>query len=61
MRTQIVPTNVKTGLDAILEAADYFFQQTGRQVTFEYVLLRGINDSPSHADELAGLLRDGLL
>jgi 23S rRNA (adenine2503-C2)-methyltransferase len=57
VRTQIVPTNDKTGLDAILAAADYFFEKTGRQVTFEYVLLRGQNDSVSHASELAQLLR----
>src|SRR5262249_30630978 len=35
-RTQIVPTNQKTGLAAILEAADYFLEKTGRQVTYEY-------------------------
>ena len=45
LRTRIVPTNDKTGLGPILEAADYFFTQTGRQVTFEYVLLRGLNDT----------------
>ena len=57
VRTQIVPTNDKTGLGPILEAADFFFAQTGRQVTFEYVLLRGLNDTPSNARELARLLR----
>src|SRR5262249_31412361 len=57
LRGQIVPTNDKTGLPMILEAADYFFQKTGRQVTFEYVLLGGINDLPSDACELAGLLQ----
>jgi 23S rRNA (adenine2503-C2)-methyltransferase len=57
LRTRIVPTNTKTGLDAILEAGDYFFERTGRQVTFEYVLLRGLNDSVEHATELARLLR----
>ncbi len=57
LRSQIVPTNVKTGLAAILDAADYFFNRTGRQVTFEYVLLRGLNDEPPHARELAELLR----
>jgi len=56
MRTQIVPTNDKTGLAAILAAADYFFAQTGRQVTFEYVLLRGLNDRTEQARELASLL-----
>jgi 23S rRNA (adenine2503-C2)-methyltransferase len=57
LRAQIVPTNAKTGLAAILEAADYFFERTGRQVTFEYVLLRELNDQPEQARALANLLR----
>jgi 23S rRNA (adenine2503-C2)-methyltransferase len=57
LRTQIVPTNVKTGLKDILAAADYFFERTGRQVTFEYVLLAGINDRRRDAEELSRLLR----
>ena len=56
VRNRIVPTNDKTGLDAILAAADYFFEKTGRQVTFEYVLLGGLNDDVTHARELACLL-----
>jgi 23S rRNA (adenine2503-C2)-methyltransferase len=56
LRNRIVPTNDKTGLTAILAAADYFFERTGRQVTFEYVLLREINDRAEHARELARLL-----
>jgi 23S rRNA (adenine2503-C2)-methyltransferase len=56
LRTRIVPTNDKTGVAAILEAADYFFEKTGRQVTFEYVLLGGLNDSASEAEKLAALL-----
>src|SRR5262249_680058 len=57
LRTRIVPTNETVGLSAILEAADYFYEKTGRQVTYEYVLLGGVNDSPQHAAELARLLR----
>ena len=57
LRSRIVPTNEKTGLSAILEAADYFYATTGRQVTYEYVLLRDINDRAEHAVELARLLR----
>jgi len=57
LRARIVPTTDKTGLSAILEAADYFYAVTGRQVTYEYVLLRDINDQPAHAAELAKLLR----
>jgi 23S rRNA (adenine2503-C2)-methyltransferase len=57
LRSRIVPTNDKTGLAEILLAADYFFAKTGRQVTYEYVLLGGLNDEPGHARELARLLR----
>jgi 23S rRNA (adenine2503-C2)-methyltransferase len=57
LRTRIVPTNDKTGLAAILEAADYFQERTGRQVTYEYVLLRDVNDRPEHAAQLARLLQ----
>ncbi len=57
LRSRIVPTNAKTGLAAILEAADYFQEKTSRQVTYEYVLLRGENDAPKHAAELTRLLR----
>lgn len=57
LRNQIVPTNDKVGLAEIVEAADYFQERTGRQVTYEYVLLRGVNDAPSQARELGRLLR----
>ncbi|HVS37341.1 MAG TPA: 23S rRNA (adenine(2503)-C(2))-methyltransferase RlmN, partial [Gemmataceae bacterium] len=57
LRNRIVPTNEKVGLAAILDAADYLFERTGRQVTYEYVLLRDWNDRPAHAAELGGLLR----
>jgi 23S rRNA (adenine2503-C2)-methyltransferase len=57
LRSRIVPTTDQTGLAAILEAADYFYAVTGRQVTYEYVLLRDLNDQPAHAAELAKLLR----
>jgi 23S rRNA (adenine2503-C2)-methyltransferase len=56
LRDKIVPTNAKVGLGPILDAADYFFQKTGRQVTFEYVLLGELNDRPEHARELGRLL-----
>jgi len=56
LRTRIVPTNDKTGIPAILEAADEFYEKTGRQVTYEYVVLGGLNDDPTHAKELARLL-----
>jgi 23S rRNA (adenine2503-C2)-methyltransferase len=57
LRNQIVPANRGFGVAAILAAADNYFEQTGRRVTFEYVLLAGVNDGPEHAGELAKLLR----
>jgi 23S rRNA (adenine2503-C2)-methyltransferase len=54
-RAKIVPTHV--GLSEILEAADAFYKRTGRQVTYEYVLLGGLNDSKADAHQLADLLR----
>lgn len=58
LRTEIVPTNQGTGIDAILAAADDYFEVTGRRVTYEYVLLAGKNDGPEQARQLAKLLRD---
>ncbi len=57
LRTKIVPVNRPIGIAAILEAADAYFDRTGRRVTYEYVLLGGVNDAPEHARELAALLR----
>jgi len=57
LRTEIVPTNDKTGLYEILAAAEYFYTKTGRQVTFEYVVLSGINDEARHAQQLSALLK----
>ena len=56
LRNELVPPNRKTGIERLLEAVDYFFERTGRQVTFEYVLLRDVNDSAECARRLARLL-----
>ncbi|MCH2211212.1 MAG: 23S rRNA (adenine(2503)-C(2))-methyltransferase RlmN [Fuerstiella sp.] len=57
LRSEIVPVNQGTGLKEILSAADEFFAVTGRRISYEYVLLSGINDQPEHARELSMLLR----
>lgn len=57
LRNQLVPVNDKVGIEAILQAADDYFEVSGRRLTFEYVLLADINDGESHARELANLLR----
>ena len=55
-----MPVNKNIGLEAILAAADHYFEVSGRRLTFEYVLLGGVNDEPRHAHKLAGLLRGRL-
>ncbi len=57
LRNQLVPVNKKIGLRQVLEAADRYFEASGRRLTFEYVLLAGLNDQPAQARELAALLR----
>lgn len=57
LRDRLVPVNDKIGVEAILDAADEYFDVTGRRVTFEYVLLAQVNDEPQHAQQLAQLLR----
>lgn len=56
LRTRIVPTNDNIGVHAILDAADEFYAKTKRQVTYEYVVLGGLNDKLEHARQLVGLL-----
>lgn len=57
LRTEIVPVNRNIGIHEILAAADEYFEITGRRISYEYVLLCGINDQPVHAEELAMLLQ----
>jgi 23S rRNA (adenine2503-C2)-methyltransferase len=56
LRRQIVPIGEKISLADILAEADRYFEKSGRRLTFEYVLLAGINDRQDQADELATLL-----
>jgi 23S rRNA (adenine2503-C2)-methyltransferase len=56
LRDRLVPVNKNIGIEAILAAAEDYFEKTGRRVTYEYVLLAETNDGPSHAHQLATLL-----
>lgn len=58
LRNQLVPVNEKVGIQPLLAAADHYFEVSGRKLTFEYVLLAGINDGPDHARELAQILKN---
>ena len=51
-----MPVNAKAGLTGILTAADAYFHASGRRLTYDYVLLGGVNDRRCDALELAEIL-----
>jgi len=58
LRNELVPINRKHPIAELLSACwHYLDEQNGRSVTFEYVMLEGVNDSPAQARELARLLK----
>ena len=58
LRNELVPINRKHPIEELLAACwHYIDRQNGRSVTFEYVMLDGINDKPEHARQLVRLLR----
>jgi 23S rRNA (adenine2503-C2)-methyltransferase len=57
LRHRLIPTSVKTRVATIVEAARDYVSTTRRRVTFEYVVLGGVNDSPPLAHKLAHLCR----
>lgn len=57
LRRALMPIEEKYSLDDVLEAALAYPIPRGGRVTFEYVLLHGVNDTPAHARELARRLR----
>jgi 23S rRNA (adenine2503-C2)-methyltransferase len=57
LRHRLIPTSTKTSVQDIINAAKNYFNTTGRRVTFEYVLLGGVNDGADHARKLAKLCR----
>ncbi len=56
IRQQIMPVARGYGIDEIIRACDYYFDKTGRRITFEYSLIENVNNSEECAKELAGLL-----
>ena len=57
VREQLIPSARRYSLEALLDDCREYVHLTGRRVTFEYILLAGLNDLPEHAVELAGHLR----
>ncbi len=56
-RRSLMPVAERYNLKETLEACRYYFDVTGRRLTFEYSLVRGVNDSEDHARRLSTLIR----
>ena len=57
LRDQLMPVNHAYPLKDLMKAIDYYCQENNRRLTFEYILLKGVNDSLEHAKQLAKLLK----
>lgn len=56
-RTELMPINGKYPMKVLLKAAEDFSHRYKRRITFEYVLIHKVNDSPEHALKLAEVLK----
>ena len=56
-RAVIIPDKCRYPLQKIFDACKYYFEKTGRIITFEYTLIKGVNDMRSQADELAKIAK----
>lgn len=52
-RSKIMPVNIQNPLSELAEAIIYFYKKTQMRITFEYLLLKNVNDSIKHAQDLA--------
>lgn len=56
-RKQLMPVANKYDLTEVLAACDYYFERTGRRITFEYSLVHGVNDTDEDVGELTAILK----
>lgn len=56
LRTQIMKINKAFPLEKLMKAVDYYLEKTNRRITYEYIMLRDVNDHKKEAIELAKLL-----
>jgi 23S rRNA (adenine2503-C2)-methyltransferase len=56
-RNEIMPINETNNLAALIEALNYFYKETGNEITFEYILFKNFNDSQRDAEDLVKLYR----
>lgn len=57
LRQELMPVSKAYPLDELMEAIRFYGQENNRRLTFEYILLKGVNDQPEHARQLAKLLK----
>jgi len=57
IRKKLMPIARRYNLSDVMDAFIYYYEKTGRRLTFEYSLIQGVNDEEEHAEELSGLLR----
>lgn len=60
IRSQLMPINNRYSLEEVMAAGDRYAKQTGRRVTYEYILIADVNDKPEHAQQLATLMKGRL-
>ena len=56
LRSEIMPINAAFPLEQVLKVGDDYSKETGRRVTYEYILLGGVNDTEEHARQLSKIL-----
>jgi 23S rRNA (adenine2503-C2)-methyltransferase len=56
-RNEIMPINETNNIKALVEALNYFYKWTGNEITLEYILFKGFNDSSKDAEELVKIYR----
>ncbi len=56
-RSELMPVSKAYPLPDVMAACDAFFEKTGRRVTYEYAVVRDVNDTASEAEKLSALLR----
>ena len=56
-RQALMPIAKRYSLDEVLAACQYYFERTGRRVTYEYSLVKGVNDTTEQAEQLSHLLK----
>lgn len=55
LRRELIPWAQGVSIESLVEAANHYFDRTGREITLEYILLAEVNDSPQHARQLASV------